>query len=260
MVETSTHWFITYMFFHPRDWIDHPFLETEHENDSEGVLLSIERDGSTYGSLRSAVTVAHTDLFSFVPAGSGWTSGRESVDGTLQLQASPYDQYLHPVTAQETHGHGLKAWPYYNIDNNGNGDGIVYYPSTVAQTPRTGNDRNVQYNLIDIFAANGLWAQRNNASLFAGWGSFAGDDDKSSGADSCGVNTYACTLNSANAPWGWDDSNDLPARGELATDPAKLVVEYFTIPGTVSRTYTVNPYVGLLGAAAKAPYRASRTS
>ncbi|GIF78144.1 hypothetical protein [Asanoa siamensis] len=83
VVETSTHWYITYLFFHPRDWIDHPFFETEHENDGEGVLLAIERDGSTYGVLRGAVTVAHSDFYSYAPAGSTWGSGRESVDGTL---------------------------------------------------------------------------------------------------------------------------------------------------------------------------------
>jgi hypothetical protein len=36
-------------------------------------------------------------------------------------------------------------------------------------------------------------------------------------------------------------SNDGPARGELATDPAKRVLDYFTIPGGFSRSYTFNP-------------------
>ncbi|MEU8007248.1 hypothetical protein AB0B66_39315 [Catellatospora sp. NPDC049111] len=233
VVETSTHWYLTYLFFHPRDWTDHPFFETEHENDGEGVLLVVERDGSDYGVLRAAVTVAHTDFFSYTPSGSTWSSGRESVDGTLQLQSSPHDGFAHPVTAQEAKGHGLKAYPQYNI----NGDGIVYYPSTVAETPSSGDDRDVRYQLIDIFAAGGLWAQRANAGLFASAGTFAGDD-----SGDCGAGTYDCTTNSANAPWGWDDGNDLPGRGQLATDPAKLAVEYFTIPGALSRTYTSNPY------------------
>lgn len=245
VVETSTHWYITYLFFHPRDWTDHPFFETEHENDGEGVLLAIERDGSAYGILRSAVTVAHTNFFSYTPAGSTWTSGRESVDGTLQLQSSPHDSFLHPVTAQEVQGHGLKAYPQYNI----NGDGIVYYPSTVAETPSNGDDRDVRYQLIDIFAADGLWAQRANANLFASLGTFAGDN-----SDTCGQGTWGCSINSANAPWGWDDGDDLPGRGQIATDPAKLSVEYFTIPGSLSRTYTYNPYAAqaaVLTAAAK---------
>jgi hypothetical protein len=68
VLETSTHYYLTYLFFHPRDWIDHPFFETEHENDGEGVLEIVEKDGSEYGSLKAAVTVAHSDFFSYKPA------------------------------------------------------------------------------------------------------------------------------------------------------------------------------------------------
>ncbi|MGX7675353.1 hypothetical protein [Plantactinospora sp. DSM 117369] len=239
VLETSTHWYITYLFFHPRDWTDHPFFETEHENDGEGIMVAVERDGSDYGVLRGAVSVAHSDFYSYTPAGSTWTGGRENVDGTLQTQSSPHDSYPHPVTAQEAQGHGLKAYPQYNI----NGDGIVYYPSTVAETPSNGNDRDVRYKLVDIFASGGLWAQRANANLFANLGTFAGDN-----SGDCGVGTYSCSTNSANAPWGWDDGNDLPGRGEIATDSAKLVAEYFTIPGSLSRAYTYNPYASAAAA------------
>ena len=249
VLETSSHWYLTYFFFHPRDWVDHPFFETEHENDGEGLLLAVEKDGSDFGVLRSAVTVAHTDFYSYAPSGSTWTSGRESIDGTLQLQSSPHDSYQHPVTAQETQGHGLKAYPQYNI----NGDGLIYYPSTTAETPSSGNDRDVQYALIDIFAPGGLWAQRNNTSLFANLGTFAGDT-----TGDCGVGTFSCGTNSANAPWGWDDGNDLPGRGELATDPAKLSAEYFTVPGTLARTYSYNPYSSAAAALKEAAKTAPR--
>ena len=188
VVETSTHWFITYFFFHPRDWVDHPFFETEHENDGEGLTEMVEKDGSEYGTLRGMVTVAHTDFYSYTPSGSTWTNGRETIDGTLQMQSSPHDSFQHPVSAQEVQGHGLKAWPQYNI----NGDGIVYYPSTVSETPSSGNDRDVQYQLIDIFAAGGLWAQRANGTLYAGLGTFAGDT-----SGGCGTGTYACGTDSA---------------------------------------------------------------
>ncbi|GLW31561.1 hypothetical protein [Actinoplanes regularis] len=233
VVETGTHWYLTYFFFHPRDWVDHPFFETEHENDGEGLLEIVEKDGSEYGQLRAAVTVAHSDFYSYTPAGSTWTSGGETIDGTLQTQSSPHDSFQHPVTAQEAKGHGLKAYPQYTI----NGDGIVYYPSTVAEAPSSTNDRDVRYKLVDIFASGGMWAQRTNTNLFAALGTFAGDT-----TGGCGTGTYGCGTNSANAPWGWDDGNDTPARGELATDPAKLAVAYFTVPGSLSRTYTANGY------------------
>ncbi|MCA2217618.1 hypothetical protein [Jidongwangia harbinensis] len=250
VAETSTHWYVTYLFFHPRDWIDHPFFETEHENDGEGVLLAIERDGSAYGVLRAAVTVAHSSFFSYTPAGSTWSGGRETVDGTLTTQSSPHDEFQHPVTAQEARGHGLKAHPQYAI----NGDGIVYYPSTVAETPSGSDDRDVRYRLIDVFAEGGLWAQRDTGSLFASLGTFAGDD-----SGDCGAGTFDCGINSANAPWGWDDGDDAPARGEIATDPAKLSAEYFSIPGGVSRGYAYNPYAGEAAALREAARTAPRT-
>jgi hypothetical protein len=231
VVETSSHWFIVYMFFHPRDWTD-SFFDTEHENDSEGLLLTVQRDGSTYGVLKSAVTAAHKDFFSYVPAGGNWTSNAESVDGTLQMASFAGD--LHPVTAQEAKGHGLKARPYYDIV----GDGVVYYPSlTTAEVPSGPDDRNVSYKLVDIFASGGLWDQRNNGSLFASFGSFAGD--KTGG---CGSGAIGCDTNAANTPWGWDDQNDGPGRGALATDPAGLANNYFRIPEGISTAYTSNLY------------------
>ncbi|GLY00023.1 MULTISPECIES: hypothetical protein [Actinoplanes] len=243
VAETASHFFITYLFFHPRDWVDHPFFESEHENDGEGVLLAVEKDGSDYGILRSAVTVAHSDFFSYAPAGSTWTDGGETIDGTLQMQSSPHDAFTHPVTAQEAKGHGLKAYPQYTI----NGDGLVYYPSTVAETPSGADDRDVRYRLVDVFADGGLWAQRNTGSLFAALGTFAGDT-----SGGCGQGTWSCGTDSANAPWGWDDGDDTIARGEIATDPAALSAAYFTVPGTLSRSYTYNPYRSAAAALAEA--------
>lgn len=48
-------------------------------------------------------------------------------------------------------------------------------PQSTAETPASVYDRDVQYRLVDIFAASGLWTNRNNAALFASSGSFAGD-------------------------------------------------------------------------------------
>ena len=231
VVETPSHWFIVYVFFHPRDWSD-SFFDTEHENDSEGLLLSVQRDGSTYGVLKSAVTVAHKDFFSYLPPGSNWTGNQENTDGTLSMVS--HAGSLHPVTAQQAKGHGLKARPYYDIV----GDGVVYYPSlTVAGVPTGPDDRNVSYKLVDIVEPGGMWDQRANTSLFASFGSFAGD--KTGG---CGSGTIGCDTNAANAPWGWDDSNDGPGRGALASDPAGLVNAYFHVPERLNTQYSVNPF------------------
>jgi hypothetical protein len=128
----------------------------------------------------------------------------------------------------------LKARPYYDI----NGDGVVYFPSLgLAEVPSGPDDRDVSYKLIDIFETGGLWDQRANTLLFASFGSFAGD--KTGG---CGSGAIGCDTNAANTPWGWDDSNDGPGRGALASDPAGLVNTYFNIPEGISTAYTFNQY------------------
>ncbi|HEU5470591.1 MAG TPA: hypothetical protein VFV67_08055 [Actinophytocola sp.] len=228
VVETSTHWFLLYGFYHPRDWEDFPdpFELFTHENDMEGALLTVRKDGSTYGALEAMVTVAHSDFYSWVPAGSPYTSGRESVDGTLIMQT--VDGLAHPTTRQEPKGHGVFGWNGANFPGN---DGVIYFPSaTATEVPSGGNDRSVAYRLADVFAGGGLWAHRTDPTTFTGpTGAFRGDN----GAD-----------NAANPPWGWDDQNDgtdIP-RGLLATDPAYLVSAYFAGEGAFSLTYTRNPY------------------
>ncbi|GLZ40172.1 hypothetical protein [Actinokineospora sp. NBRC 105648] len=226
VVETGTHWFLAYSFYHPRDWEDvpDPFGLLTHENDMEGVLLTVRKDGSTYGALEAMVTVAHTDFYSYVPAGSAFTSGRESVDGQITLQT--YNGAAHPTTFQEAKGHGVYA---KNADHAPDGDGVVYYPSGTAEVPASGTDSFVGYTLVDTFAAGGLWARRANSETYASLGTFRGDNGKD---------------NAANTAWGWDDGNDggdLP-RGLLATDPAYLVGQYFAGEGNFGTTYLRNSY------------------
>ncbi len=229
VVDTSTHWFVLYAFYHPRDWVDYPdpLGRDHHENDMEGLVLTVRKNGTPYGALEAMVTVAHSDFFSYTPAGSPFTNGRESIDGTVRMQT--HNGTARPTTYQEAKGHGLKAWNGAAFPG---GDGVVYYPTTgAAEAPTGGNDRSVPYRLVNSFAAAGLWSRRLDSQTFASYGTFRGDNGKD---------------NAANAAWGWDDANDgsdLP-RGMLATDPAYLVATYFGNEGTFSRTYLSNPYRG----------------
>lgn len=226
VVQTSTHWFIVYAYYHPRDWSELCSDANCHENDLEGVLLTVRKDGSTYGRLEAAVTVAHTNFYSYVPAGSTFTSGREDVDGTLRM--ATYNGAAHPVTFQEAKGHGLYGW---NGTSFPGGDGVVYYPSGTAEVPSSGTDSSVGYALSNIFAAGGMWSRRNDTTTFTSGGAFQG-------------NTYKD--DAANAPWAWDDSDDGSdlQKGLLAKDPAYLVQQYFDGTGSFSLTYTSNGYTG----------------
>ncbi len=231
VVETVTHWFITYTFYHPRDW-SRRFLETEHENDTEGVMLAIHRDGSRFGALRAAVTVAHADFFSYLPEGSDWSQGQETVDGRLQLE--PFDGELHPVTAQQAETHALKAWPYFRIHRRG----VVYYPSlTRAEVPDSTDDRHVYYRLRDVLEPGGLWQKREQRELFARPGRMRGN--RSGG---CGRAVLWCVSNSARMPWSWDDHDDRLPAGAMAKDPARLVRSYFSFGESLARRYQFNPF------------------
>ncbi len=226
ITETRTHWFIGYAFYHPRDWSDIlGGTDAEHENDLEGILLTVRKDGSPYGALEAMVTVFHNDFYSYKPANSRFGAGQEDIDGKVRMDS--YGGVARPTTFQQAKGHGIQAWDGSDFPGH---DGIVYYPSrSSAEVPDGGNDRFVQYTLIDIFAPGEIWDRRFESQLFAEWGVFRGDE----GHD-----------NAAQAPWRWDDHNDGAALtgGELATDPARLIDSYFDNVAPFSRLYTNNRY------------------
>jgi hypothetical protein len=257
VVETCTHWFVVYGFFHPRDWTDSRF-DQEHENDLEGLVSIVRKDGSRFGKLEGMVTVYHNDFYSYTPPGSPLGNGRETVDGRLTLQ--PYEGSLRPLTVQQAKGHGLKAFPFTSdFHGRSTEDGIIYYPArTGGQVPKNGNDRHVNYTLLDLFSAGGLWEgqlseakQSSSATkIYHTWGTFKGN--KGGGCGN-GV-TVTCSENAAHLPWAWDDHDDdrvvvnnvvhsrIPS-GELALNPAHLVSVYFNGLGSFSQQYLRNRYL-----------------
>ncbi|SMC25333.1 hypothetical protein SAMN02745857_02133 [Andreprevotia lacus DSM 23236] len=244
VVESCSHWFINYSFFHPRDWSDTIF-DGEHENDLEGVLLAVRKDGSSYGKVDGMLTIFHTDFYAYTPAGSPLLNGHETIDGTLSFEND--NGTLRPKTAAQSKGHGVKAWPYItDFTGAGNQDGVIYYPTQGdGGIPTSGNDRHVPYRLINIFQSGGMWTHAladaqisGKGTTFATWGTFRGD-----GGGGCGSGAKICTTDSAHAPWGWDDDNDGTSyRGEWALDPAHLFNFYFD-GTTFSETYLSNQYL-----------------
>jgi hypothetical protein len=246
VVETCTHWYILYAFYHPRDWSGPP-AGLEHENDMEGLLEIVRKDRSRFGDLQAIVTIFHNDFYTFTPKGSRLAGTGESIDG--QLSFEKVDGVMRPMTSQEARGHGLKAWPYAGKFRGAkNQDGVIYYPSEKeAGTPRSGDDRQVPYRLVDLFSPGSLWPlalsedsqQLGEPVAMAKWGTLRGD--KMGG---CGKGAALCQMNAAHLPWGWDDIDDGDIfRGEIALDPAHLAEEYFQNLGSFSRQYLHNPYL-----------------
>lgn len=196
-----------------------------HENDMEGQLEVVRKDGSEYGTLEAVVTLAHDNFYSYTPPGSPFTDGQENIDATLVMQS--FDGNEHPTSFQEARGHGAYAWDGAQFPG---GDGIVYRPSRGAgAVPAGGNDRDATYGLVDLTGAGSLWERRSNAETYASWGTFRGDNGKD---------------NAAHAPWAWDDGNDGSAlqAGAIVTDPALLVSTYFDNTGELDLTYLRNPF------------------
>ncbi|MER0245470.1 FG-GAP-like repeat-containing protein [Streptomyces sp. HSW2009] len=258
VVQTKGFSYLLYTYFHPRDWADGSLEDyqedlSEHENDTEGVLVVVQRDSSRYGTLKAAITVSHSDFYSYVPDESDWTSGAENIDGDLDLKKSPHgDGHLRPWTAQQANTHA--AWSFSARDRvreqYEKGDGVLYVPGDTAEEPTGPNDRDVQYTLVDVFADGGMWDSRNTTSLFAKPTNFAGDDGPNPHGAACGEGSGAasCNVDAASAPWAWDDKDDLPGKGFLATNPAELVFNYFNWPGKPAKAdldYTWNPYRGI---------------
>lgn len=266
VVESCSHWYINYAFFHPRDWTNDFVspLANEHENDMEGFMSIVRKDGSRFGRLEGMVTSSHWDFYSYTPAGSPLTNGKETIDGRVTMQV--HDGSTRPLTSQEDKGHGVKALPFSFERNLTVEDFIIYYPSrTQAQVPQSGNDRQVNYTLIDLFASGGLWElqlEQAQASVgisptirdhrdipqpislplnpFYTWATFKGDKGGGCGAGKIGQ----CSTNSPQPPWGWDDRNDGPVyAGHMALDPAYLVDRYFDGLGSFSTKYLRNRYI-----------------
>ena len=107
VVETCTHWYVTYTMFHPEDW--DTSWESEHENDSEGVLAIIRKD-ELYGRLQALITVYHNDFYSYSAWDSGLGDGEEDIDGTITF--GDIGGFLHPLTSQQAKGHGIRAFPF----------------------------------------------------------------------------------------------------------------------------------------------------
>lgn len=243
--ETCTHWYLSYLFYHPRDWDESG--AGEHENDLEGIILMVRKDGTPFGKLEGTITIAHWYFYSFVPPGSTLSEGDQDIDGAISFFMS--DGLLHPVTSQEAKGHGLKAYGHTDdFRGKDDEDGIIYYPSRYSsQVPKSGNDRHVLYKLEDIFTPGGLWDHqlsdlklpRDNASVFAGFGVFKGDF-----SGGCGLGTSTgCGKDGADAPWNWDGKDVDSRRGDFALDPANLFQKFYSGLGQFDTRYISNKYV-----------------
>jgi hypothetical protein len=257
--ETSTHYFLIYAVYHVLDWWKrfepddiYNYIRDmldEHIHDMEGALLVVTKYPE--GFVDGLVTVAHNNFYlytlpqipkdkpgeyeeAFKKKSLRIVKFNETVDGNIWLDKVTQRVKLYI----ESRGHGIwgdhKRW--------GGGENIWYYaPTGAAGTPGTIDTnetlytKSLQYQLEDIFAKDGLWANRFTEAVFkqkenGQWGFVYREKDG--------------TLpgGAANPPWSWNDHNDTSPIGEIATDPARFIICYAQGWGPVSAHYIYNPY------------------
>ncbi|NHJ47966.1 MAG: hypothetical protein FK733_09275 [Asgard group archaeon] len=244
IVETDTHWFIGYYDFHPRDWHETGLLQ--HENDMEGALIVIKKDGSTWGQFYCMVTEAHGEFYQYTdaetPCSANITDNHDDIDGDVEFEtvnqyyeSFSFGAHEHPIVYAEAKGHAVYGDKRWEDGDFPGGDGVIYKPMGRSHEPTLGNDRNVSYALTSIDV---LWEKRfgpyGDGKTFASFSHFDGNDY---GEDK------------ASPPWGWDDKTGLTGlgdgptyAGEIFYNPADLVATHFSNLGNFNHTYTRNPY------------------
>ncbi|MCP4409515.1 MAG: hypothetical protein GY807_17545, partial [Gammaproteobacteria bacterium] len=216
VIESETHYFITYADFHPRDWGglagstegDKTCLEESlpittkwhcHENDMEGVLVVIKKkEGSPYGEFVLMQTVHHLSLHTFTNDDSITPS-----NGTVS-----FFQNTHPQLYVEPRGHGLTAYSGPS-DFVGDGQVVYIYEAGNAEEPDEffPGTQTVKYDLEPI--QDDLWRRRldyryilPSEGTYESWGTFA-------------ENEWGVTFG-AHPPWGWLPDN-------LFENPAQII-------------------------------------
>lgn len=277
VVESARHWFITYAVFHPQDWSD-DFLRTsgsQHENDMEGAMLTIEKDGSRFGKPIALQTQAHGHFFLYSAAAAIRPKAASAGRGTIIFDGSRPRVYI------ECEGHGIAAgreqrnvrygrtWPLPQrmtgiylgpggpSEDFGARDGLIFAEGAEAEyawdpaAERDAKDparRTVGYRLLPLAE---LWDRRASPETMMRFETYRGS--RFAGSVALGFAFNDGRKGEANPPWGWAGEALRP--GDLFFDPAWSVGRHFDFsayPGGFDPLpdgrYARNPYLDAIGA------------
>lgn len=234
-IATSTHWYLTYSLFHPRDWwpvTSVPFVN--HENDLEGVLVVLEKraDGSPELLLMETISHFHIKRYSNHPAFAG-----EKLDGVLRTEGE------HPIVESEKYKHGLTGWQ--DADLARAKDAVIYRFKNAAQVPTSDKDRDCGYAFQTVGST--FWARRHEVGPGKMWGEA---HDYAQGSFGAKINGDNFGKNKASAPWAWSDKDDKGiALGDWFFNPAHAMkVHYPKNAARFAAAYTQNEFTGDLSA------------
>lgn len=254
-METDTHWFLIYNMFHPRDYSDKCIAGSCHENDNEGLILTIFKDGSRHGSLQVMETLAHNNVYSHVTSRS-IRKGIHNVDGGIEFWEGS-----HPVVFIESGGHGVygssSSHSRFTLASGkfSAGSGVTYVYKGQSERPAHPDSRQVGYELLPIYDHWWLRAQEGSGredGTFDAYYAYrpAGNRPRTSYQQIAGSFLgRAQSENKAKPFWGWHDNRSrkkkVVATGQWGLDPAYAVSKNLRIPGPFSLDYVYNLYLGI---------------
>jgi hypothetical protein len=277
VLETATHWFIHYHTFHPRDWNNVFFGSCGpdpdcHENDTENLMVMVQKDGSTYGRFRVLQTMAHGNFYQYALANDGVGNGSgpdaDDLDNdaergfSLFVDSSVGVNDPRPAVYIESKGHGICDW----WDNNGphcshpddavgtsDNDGLMYYPSETATpslppNPSGGQWQNFKrpYNLLSVW--DDVWVLRSclgNNMTFDIPFAYAGVAGNGSAFIGRAMDGDDHADDAATAWWAQSDGDNNLAAGAWTIDPAATVLRQLTFSEAVDTSYAYNPFLGI---------------
>ncbi len=223
VIESKTHYFITYAFYHARDYTNFWFCMPRlcHENDLEGGILTV-RKGEGFGKLEFVEMLAHLNI-SNTTRPYTYLGNSHHVNGVVQRA----------VMRIEPGGHGVHAW---------SGE----YPkkfellisSDDTSTPRI-DKKPLHYNLIPI---RELWTLRSGRDIRRVFDKFFDYDGRFQFKNlprSFAGKKFGDGL--ASLPWAWGEVG--AKRGEWFLDPAYWVYNKMKKPANFSLEYVHHPYL-----------------
>src|SRR6185503_8211156 len=95
--------------------------KTEHENDMEGMTLTIEKDGSAFGKVVLLETLAHDIFYKYENR-----DYRRVLPGSLKLDGAMTFVDGRPAIYVEAEGHGVKAASRAVVASVSSFPGVVY--------------------------------------------------------------------------------------------------------------------------------------
>jgi len=259
VIETSSHWFVQYLPYHPVD----AKVTNGHEHDTESVFLVVSKDGGGTGKLVAMETRFHLDWFTYGD-GAVLKAGAKSVDGPIHVDANGRPQ----VYVQQA-GHGfcggysppndlfpdLQLTCNHDEEPHLSGTGVVYRPDVAAAKPLVQDNQVIDagYALEEIYTT--FWAHRTEVGKGKAFkqavdytgsrcatlacpkqfgGAFDGDEGES-----------------PSGPWNQESGPGVDGNGGQFFDPAFTMSKRLTFPQPYSLDYCHNPYVGIVDACAK---------